>query len=126
IVLTSNAALDRKRPQARAVPQDHTGADSARHGTGQRVFTASRAADRAQARAPSAQIETISPSRNWWMKVTQCRAIALPFHSAGLGHFSREAATVDARAPLGHRTSAPSDCAKTRATPTTRMSSGAR
>ena len=38
---------------------------------------------------------------DWWMKVTLCQPIALPFHIAGLrrtmrGHFNREAALVEA------------------------------
>ena len=38
---------------------------------------------------------------DWWMRVTQCAPIALPFHIAGLrrvmrNHFSREAALVEA------------------------------
>lgn len=38
---------------------------------------------------------------DWWMRVTQCEPIALPFHIAGLrkamrDHFGREAALVEA------------------------------
>lgn len=38
---------------------------------------------------------------DWWMKVTLCEPVALPFHIAGLrrmmrNHFSREAALVEA------------------------------
>ena len=38
---------------------------------------------------------------DWWMKVTLCQPLALPFHIAGLrktmrSHFSREAALVEA------------------------------
>lgn len=38
---------------------------------------------------------------NWWMRMTQCTQVALPFHIAGLrkamrDHFGREAALVEA------------------------------